>query len=149
MSLLLIGRLIPQVDKETNTDEALPGALAVRPKDRGGMASRQRPFVRNSMIMRSQTFSPGERNQYICRVSLSQDPASPNHRLSDESVRGAYTLPLSIVGRNLCALFHIFTDKHNSVHLDALALFHQNAYTSAWMWIGLGILGEHFRLNHT
>ncbi|KAG9336003.1 hypothetical protein JZ751_003402, partial [Albula glossodonta] len=60
------------VDKETNTDEAGPEGLAVRPKDRSGLSSRQRPFVRNSMIMRSQTFSPGERNQYICRIPAAQ-----------------------------------------------------------------------------
>lgn len=42
--------------------------MAVRPKDRSGLSTRQRPFVRSSVIVRSQTFSPGERNQYICRV---------------------------------------------------------------------------------
>ncbi|CDQ98631.1 unnamed protein product, partial [Oncorhynchus mykiss] len=58
------------VDAETNTEMC---GVAVRPKDRPslgpGPRSAQRGFVRNSMIMRSQTFSPGERNQYICRVS--------------------------------------------------------------------------------
>ncbi|CAJ0927933.1 unnamed protein product, partial [Ranitomeya imitator] len=56
------------VDKETNTEEAIHENMSVRPKDRSNLGSRQRPFVRNSMIVRSQTFSPGEKNQYICRV---------------------------------------------------------------------------------
>uniref|UniRef100_A0A4W3IWZ8 WW and C2 domain containing 2 n=1 Tax=Callorhinchus milii TaxID=7868 RepID=A0A4W3IWZ8_CALMI len=55
------------VDKEMNTEETVPECVAVRPKDRTNLNSRQRSFVRNSMIVRSQTFSPGERNQYICR----------------------------------------------------------------------------------
>ncbi|KAG5848331.1 hypothetical protein ANANG_G00097350 [Anguilla anguilla] len=58
------------------------GGLAVRPKDRSGVGSRQRPFVRNSMIMRSQTFSPGERNQYICRLNRSDSDSSTLSRKS-------------------------------------------------------------------
>lgn len=57
-----------QVDKETNTEEAEDAGLAVRPKERSGLSVRQRPLVRSSVIVRSQTFSPGERSQYICRV---------------------------------------------------------------------------------
>lgn len=64
------------VDKETNTDEAVDGNLAVRPKDRSSLSSRQHPFVRNSMIVRSQTFSPGERSQYICRLNRSDSDSS-------------------------------------------------------------------------
>lgn len=66
------------VDKETNTEEeagSAPG-LAVRPKDRGGVSSRQRPMMRSSVIVRSQTFSPGERNQYICRLNRSDSDSS-------------------------------------------------------------------------
>lgn len=66
--LLTNFRLPFQVDKETNTDEAGDAGVAVRPKDRSGLSARQRPFVRSSVIVRSQTFSPGERSQYICRV---------------------------------------------------------------------------------
>ncbi|KYO46138.1 protein WWC2 isoform B [Alligator mississippiensis] len=69
--------LVPNlVDKETNTEEAVNENLAVRPKDRASLNSRQRPFVRNSMIVRSQTFSPGERNQYICRLNRSDSDSS-------------------------------------------------------------------------
>ncbi|XP_019389893.1 PREDICTED: protein WWC2 [Crocodylus porosus] len=69
--------LVPNlVDKETNTEEAVNENLAVRPKDRASLSSRQRPFVRNSMIVRSQTFSPGERNQYICRLNRSDSDSS-------------------------------------------------------------------------
>ncbi|XP_077000770.1 protein WWC2 isoform X2 [Tamandua tetradactyla] len=64
------------VDKETNTDGAVNGGMAVRPKDRGGLGSRQHPFVRSSVIVRSQTFSPGERNQYICRLNRSDSDSS-------------------------------------------------------------------------
>uniref|UniRef100_A0A8C7GZU2 WW and C2 domain containing 2 n=1 Tax=Oncorhynchus kisutch TaxID=8019 RepID=A0A8C7GZU2_ONCKI len=66
-----------QVDAETNTEMC---GVAVRPKDRPslgpGPRSAQRGFVRNSMIMRSQTFSPGERNQYICRLNRSDSDSS-------------------------------------------------------------------------
>ncbi|XP_045572588.1 protein WWC2 isoform X1 [Salmo salar] len=65
------------VDAETNTEMS---GVAVRPKDRPslgpGPRSAQRGFVRNSMIMRSQTFSPGERNQYICRLNRSDSDSS-------------------------------------------------------------------------
>ncbi|KAL1772932.1 WWC2 isoform X1 [Sigmodon hispidus] len=64
------------VDKETNTDEAVDGNMAVRPKDRSSLSSRQHPFVRNSVIVRSQTFSPGERSQYICRLNRSDSDSS-------------------------------------------------------------------------
>ncbi|NXD22009.1 WWC2 protein, partial [Spelaeornis formosus] len=64
------------VDKETNTEEWVNESTAVRPKDRGSWSSRQRPFVRNSVIVRSQTFSPGERNQYICRLNRSDSDSS-------------------------------------------------------------------------
>uniref|UniRef100_G3SZN6 WW and C2 domain containing 2 n=1 Tax=Loxodonta africana TaxID=9785 RepID=G3SZN6_LOXAF len=64
------------VDKETNTDEAVNNGAAVRPKDRGGLGSRQHPLVRSSVIVRSQTFSPGERSQYICRLNRSDSDSS-------------------------------------------------------------------------
>uniref|UniRef100_W5N8B5 WW and C2 domain containing 2 n=1 Tax=Lepisosteus oculatus TaxID=7918 RepID=W5N8B5_LEPOC len=64
------------VDKETNTEDSAPENVAVRPKDRNNLSCRQRPFVRNSMIVRSQTFSPGERNQYICRLNRSDSDSS-------------------------------------------------------------------------
>ncbi|NXG75681.1 WWC2 protein, partial [Baryphthengus martii] len=64
------------VDKETNTEELVTENATVRPKDRASWSSRQRPFVRNSMIVRSQTFSPGERNQYICRLNRSDSDSS-------------------------------------------------------------------------
>lgn len=64
------------VDKETNTDEVGNASMAVRPKDRSGLSARQRPFVRSSVIVRSQTFSPGERNQYICRLNRSDSDSS-------------------------------------------------------------------------
>ncbi|KAJ8335884.1 hypothetical protein SKAU_G00392260 [Synaphobranchus kaupii] len=76
----------------------VPAGLAVRPKDR---SSRQRPFVRNSMIMRSQTFSPGERNQYICRLNRSDSDSST---LSKKSpfVRNASERRSLRVKRTIC-----------------------------------------------
>ncbi|XP_010189314.1 PREDICTED: protein WWC2, partial [Mesitornis unicolor] len=68
--------ILTLVDKETNTDESVDENTAVQPKDRASWSSRQRPFVRNSMIVRSQTFSPGERNQYICRLNRSDSDSS-------------------------------------------------------------------------
>ncbi|CAI9532466.1 unnamed protein product, partial [Staurois parvus] len=64
------------VDKETNTEETVHENISVRPKDRSSLSGRQRPFVRNSMIVRSQTFSPGEKNQYICRLNRSDSDSS-------------------------------------------------------------------------
>ncbi|KFR14787.1 Protein WWC2, partial [Opisthocomus hoazin] len=68
--------ILTLVDKETSTEESVNENAPVRPKDRGSWSSRQRPFVRNSMIVRSQTFSPGERNQYICRLNRSDSDSS-------------------------------------------------------------------------
>lgn len=64
------------VDKETNTDEAVDSNIAVRPKDRSSLSSQHHPFVRSSVIVRSQTFSPGERSQYICRLNRSDSDSS-------------------------------------------------------------------------
>ncbi|XP_023076792.1 protein WWC2 [Piliocolobus tephrosceles] len=64
------------VDKETNTDEAANDNMTVRPKERSSLSSRQHPFVRSSVIVRSQTFSPGERSQYICRLNRSDSDSS-------------------------------------------------------------------------
>ncbi|NXX50360.1 WWC2 protein, partial [Tricholaema leucomelas] len=68
--------MLTLVDKETSTEELVNENTTVRPKDRASWSSRQRPFVRNSMIVRSQTFSPGERNQYICRLNRSDSDSS-------------------------------------------------------------------------
>ncbi|XP_067154041.1 protein WWC2 isoform X4 [Apteryx mantelli] len=68
--------ILTLVDKETNTEESVNENATVRPKDRASWSSRQCPFVRNSMIVRSQTFSPGERNQYICRLNRSDSDSS-------------------------------------------------------------------------
>ncbi|NWH67033.1 WWC2 protein, partial [Geococcyx californianus] len=68
--------ILTLVDKETNTEASVNEDATVRPKDRASWSSRQHPFVRNSMIVRSQTFSPGERNQYICRLNRSDSDSS-------------------------------------------------------------------------
>ncbi|KAK2498321.1 hypothetical protein MC885_021773 [Smutsia gigantea] len=62
-------------DKETNTDEA-GASMAVRPKDRSSLSGRQQPVVRSSVIVRSQTFSPGQRYQHVCRLNRSDSDSS-------------------------------------------------------------------------
>lgn len=53
------------------TEGVFPELVRVRPKERGGRWGHASPFMRGSTIVRSQTFSPGARSQYVCRVSLS------------------------------------------------------------------------------
>lgn len=59
-----------QVEKATMTDGLFPEPVRVRPKERGGRWGHASPFMRGSTIVRSQTFSPGARSQYVCRVSV-------------------------------------------------------------------------------
>uniref|UniRef100_A0AAY4AEW2 Uncharacterized protein n=1 Tax=Denticeps clupeoides TaxID=299321 RepID=A0AAY4AEW2_9TELE len=90
------------VDKETNTEEALGERISVRPKDRPSLGHHsQRGFVRNSLIMRSQTFSPGERNQYICRLNRSDSDSSTLSRKS-QFIRNASERRSLRVKRTLC-----------------------------------------------
>lgn len=51
------------------TEGLYPEQMRVRPKERGGRWGHASPFMRGSTIVRSQTFSPGARSQYVCRVS--------------------------------------------------------------------------------
>ncbi|XP_078418003.1 protein WWC2-like isoform X1 [Cetorhinus maximus] len=89
------------VDKEMNTEEAVMECVAVRPKDRTNLNNRQKHFVRNSMIVRSQTFSPGERNQYICRLNRSDSDSSTLAKRSP-FVRNAMERRSLRVKRTLC-----------------------------------------------
>ncbi|KAM8970529.1 protein WWC2 isoform 2-T2 [Sarcophilus harrisii] len=93
------------IDKETNTEEAFHENMAVRPKDRSSLSSRQHPFVRNSMIVRSQTFSPGERNHYICRLNRSDSDSSTLARKS-LFVRNATERRSLRVKRTICPPVH-------------------------------------------
>ncbi|KAJ8407248.1 hypothetical protein AAFF_G00278220 [Aldrovandia affinis] len=67
---------ILKVDKETNTEAPFPEPMAVRPKDRGGRWGHGPPFPRSSTIGRSQTFSPGARSHYVCRLYRSDSDSS-------------------------------------------------------------------------
>ncbi|XP_060699159.1 protein WWC2-like isoform X1 [Hemiscyllium ocellatum] len=89
------------VDKEMNTEEAVVECMAVRPKDKSNLNNRQKHFVRNSMIVRSQTFSPGERNQYICRLNRSDSDSSTLAKRSP-FVRNAMERRSLRVKRTLC-----------------------------------------------
>ncbi|XP_075395811.1 protein WWC3 isoform X2 [Tenrec ecaudatus] len=71
-----------KVDKETNTEDLFPEELASLPKDRAGHRPRGSPFVRSSTIVRSQTFSPGARSQYVCRLYRSDSDSSTLPRKS-------------------------------------------------------------------
>lgn len=51
------------------TEGPFPELVRLWPKERGGRWGHALPFMRGSTIVRSQTFSPGARNQYVCRVS--------------------------------------------------------------------------------
>nr|KAF6436681.1 WWC family member 3 [Rousettus aegyptiacus] len=70
-----------KVDKETNTEDLFP-EVASYPKERPGRRARGSPFVRSSTIVRSQTFSPGARSQYVCRLYRSDSDSSTLPRKS-------------------------------------------------------------------
>ncbi|XP_073655883.1 LOW QUALITY PROTEIN: protein WWC3-like [Tursiops truncatus] len=65
-----------QVDKETNTEDLFPEEVASLPKGRPGRRAHGSPFTRSSPVVRSQTFSPGARSQYICRLYRSDSDSS-------------------------------------------------------------------------
>ncbi|XP_072470499.1 protein WWC3 isoform X4 [Notamacropus eugenii] len=71
-----------KVDKETNTEDLFPEEVPVLPKERTSRRSRGSPFVRSSTIVRSQTFSPGARSQYVCRLYRSDSDSSTLPRKS-------------------------------------------------------------------
>uniref|UniRef100_A0ABM5FYJ8 Protein WWC3 isoform X1 n=1 Tax=Pogona vitticeps TaxID=103695 RepID=A0ABM5FYJ8_9SAUR len=71
-----------KVDKETNTEDLFPEGAALFHKARVGRRSRGSPFVRSSTIVRSQTFSPGARSQYVCRLYRSDSDSSTLPRKS-------------------------------------------------------------------
>ncbi|OBS80351.1 hypothetical protein A6R68_21451, partial [Neotoma lepida] len=71
-----------KVDKETTTEDLfLEEAVNVR-KERLSRRARGSPFVRSSTIVRSQTFSPGARSQYVCRLYRSDSDSSTLPRKS-------------------------------------------------------------------
>lgn len=65
-----------KVEKATMTEVLFPEPVRVRPKDRGGRWGHTSPFMRGSTIVRSQTFSPGARSQYVCRLYRSDSDSS-------------------------------------------------------------------------
>uniref|UniRef100_A0A2D4HLF6 C2 domain-containing protein n=2 Tax=Micrurus lemniscatus lemniscatus TaxID=129467 RepID=A0A2D4HLF6_MICLE len=71
-----------KVDKETNTEDLFPEEMVLSHKNRLGRHSRGSAFVRNNTIVRSQTFSPGARSQYICRLYRSDSDSSTLQRKS-------------------------------------------------------------------
>ncbi|XP_005074211.2 protein WWC3 isoform X1 [Mesocricetus auratus] len=71
-----------KVDKETTTEDLyLEDIVNVR-KERLSRRARGSPFVRSSTIVRSQTFSPGARSQYVCRLYRSDSDSSTLPRKS-------------------------------------------------------------------
>ncbi|XP_056414856.1 protein WWC3 isoform X1 [Hyla sarda] len=71
-----------KIDKETNTEDIFPEDVSILKKERSCRRSRGSPFVRSSTIVRSQTFSPGARNQYVCRLYRSDSDSSTLPRKS-------------------------------------------------------------------
>ncbi|XP_063306154.1 protein WWC3 isoform X2 [Pelobates fuscus] len=71
-----------KVDKETNTEDVFPDEVTILQKERTCRRSRGSPFVRSSTIVRSQTFSPGARSQYVCRLYRSDSDSSTLPRKS-------------------------------------------------------------------
>ncbi|KAM9383754.1 protein WWC3 isoform 2-T2 [Pholidichthys leucotaenia] len=65
-----------KVEKATMTEGMFPEPLRVRPKERAGRWGHASPFMRGSTIVRSQTFSPGARSQYVCRLYRSDSDSS-------------------------------------------------------------------------
>uniref|UniRef100_A0A673BSC1 WWC family member 3 n=1 Tax=Sphaeramia orbicularis TaxID=375764 RepID=A0A673BSC1_9TELE len=64
------------VEKATMTEGPFPEPVRVRPKERGARWGHASPFMRGSTIVRSQTFSPGARSQYVCRLYRSDSDSS-------------------------------------------------------------------------
>ncbi|XP_053436039.1 protein WWC3 isoform X2 [Nycticebus coucang] len=71
-----------KVDKETNTEDLFPEAAVGALQERPSRRARGSPFVRSSTIVRSQTFSPGARSQYVCRLYRSDSDSSTLPRKS-------------------------------------------------------------------
>ncbi|XP_037530298.1 protein WWC3 [Nematolebias whitei] len=65
-----------KVEKATMTEGPFPEPVQVWPKERAGRWGYASPFMRGSTIVRSQTFSPGARNQYVCRLYRSDSDSS-------------------------------------------------------------------------
>ncbi|XP_077964882.1 protein WWC3 [Gasterosteus aculeatus] len=66
-----------KVEKATMTEGPFPEPARIRPKERGGARwGHASPFMRGSTIVRSQTFSPGARSQYVCRLYRSDSDSS-------------------------------------------------------------------------
>ncbi|XP_032330308.1 protein WWC3-like [Camelus ferus] len=64
-----------KVDKETNTEDLFLEVVSIL-KERPGRRTCVSPFFRSSTIVHSQTFSPGARSQYICRLYRSDSDSS-------------------------------------------------------------------------
>ncbi|XP_016798817.2 protein WWC3 isoform X1 [Pan troglodytes] len=71
-----------KVDKETNTEDLFLEEAASLLKERPSRRARGSPFVRSGTIVRSQTFSPGARSQYVCRLYRSDSDSSTLPRKS-------------------------------------------------------------------
>ncbi|XP_061680435.1 protein WWC3 [Syngnathoides biaculeatus] len=66
-----------KVEKATMTEGHFAEVVRLRGKERGGARwGHAAPFMRGSTIVRSQTFSPGARSQYVCRLYRSDSDSS-------------------------------------------------------------------------
>ncbi|XP_004416114.1 PREDICTED: protein WWC3-like [Odobenus rosmarus divergens] len=65
-----------KVDKGTNTEDVFPEEIVSLPKERTSRRTCGSHFARSSPVVRSQTFSPGARSQYVCRLYRSDSDSS-------------------------------------------------------------------------
>ncbi|XP_057696936.1 protein WWC3 [Corythoichthys intestinalis] len=69
--------VVLKAEKATMTESHFTEAVRVRGKERGGARwGHAAPFMRGGTIVRSQTFSPGARSQYVCRLYRSDSDSS-------------------------------------------------------------------------
>ncbi|XP_059242431.1 protein WWC3-like [Mustela nigripes] len=65
-----------KVDKGTSTEDVFPEEILSLPKETTSNRARGSHFVRSSPVVRSHTFSPGARSQYVCRLYRSDSDSS-------------------------------------------------------------------------
>uniref|UniRef100_A0A671TE80 Protein WWC3-like n=1 Tax=Sinocyclocheilus anshuiensis TaxID=1608454 RepID=A0A671TE80_9TELE len=75
MQIQIRTSLDPTASKKS-ISSVFPEPMRMRPKERTGRWGHSSPFMRSSTIVRSQTFSPGARSQYVCRLYRSDSDSS-------------------------------------------------------------------------
>ncbi|XP_045852551.1 protein WWC3-like [Meles meles] len=71
-----------KVDKGTSTEDVFPEEILSLPKEKSSRRACGSHCVRSSPVVRSHTFSPGARSQYVCRLYPSDSDSSTLPRKS-------------------------------------------------------------------